>query len=55
MIKITLSPACYKATLRDLGHAWENDWPQWNYRVKSTIRVTVAILTITGAGFGGVR
>jgi len=36
---IHLSPATYKATLRDLAHAWANDFPGFNYRVKRTARL----------------
>ena len=36
---IRLSPAAYRATLRDLGHAWANDFPGFNYRVKRTARL----------------
>lgn len=46
---VKVGPATYKATLRDLGHAWENDWPQWNYRHVRTARIQWVFVLLMGA------
>ena len=43
---IRLSPQAYRATLRDLGHAWVNDWPPFNYRVKRSARMASIFTTL---------